>query len=107
MKRGRYVQPLTSAVVWTTTLVMVDKVPTEVGQRLRAAREHAGISANALSVSMDPCPGRAWAGWVESGEISDPSVDALRRAAKVLGVREEWLILGIGEMLTAEQAVAS
>lgn len=88
---------MTRHLVSANVLVMEFK-QTEIGMRLKEAREKAGITPNALSLKMYPSPGRAWAGWVESGRIAEPSIEALRRAAEVLGISDEWLICGIGQM---------
>jgi transcriptional regulator with XRE-family HTH domain len=70
----------------------------DVGRRLRIAREARGKSASALSLEMDPSPGRAWASFIENGRIGSPSVDNLKSAAVVLNVSFDWLATGNGEM---------
>lgn len=85
------------ALAEASTLVMSD-TPSEIGVRLKAARERAGLSQSALSLGMVPSPGRAWCGLVESGNIQHPNVATLQAAADVCAVSFEWLATGKGEM---------
>lgn len=88
---------MTMTLAGASTLVMAD-TPSEIGVRLRAAREFAGLSQSALSTGMSPSPGRAWCGLVESGNIQQPNVVTLQAAAEFTGVAFEWLATGKGEM---------
>ena len=80
----------------------------EIPERLRwALDEHAGISIREFQRRMDGrgVRGSSYAsvhGYL-NGE-SAPSVDFLREAAEVLGVRDAWLVLGRGEPTAREGA---
>lgn len=93
--------PLTSTLGAPSTLAMYPIDSDSIGSRLRIAREARGLSASALSMSMDPSPGRAWASFVENGRIASPSVETIRNAATTLHVSFEWLATGNGEMEAA------
>lgn len=92
---------MTMALAPASTIAMSD-TPSEIGVRVKAAREYAGLSQSALSMGMSPSPGRAWCGLVESGNIQQPAVVTLQAAAELTGVAFEWLATGKGEMVAAE-----
>src|ERR1700690_261942 len=82
--------------------------PKSVGRRLRAAREHAGISQRALSF---PGCTAAYISRIENGERI-PSLQLLREFADRLGVGEEYLAYGrdsapARRTVTTESRVAS
>lgn len=72
----------------------------EVPDRLRwAVEEHAGISIREFQRRMDERDVRGSSYATVHGYLhgeSAPSVEFLREAADVLGVRDEWLVLGRG-----------
>lgn len=63
----------------------------DIGQRIRSAREAAGLSQLALAVAIRMTPSVVYR-W-EAG-ATRPGRDALPRIAEALGVSEDWLLTG-------------
>jgi tetratricopeptide (TPR) repeat protein len=72
--------------------------PVAVGQRLREARDRAGLSQRQLS--FDGCS-PAYISRIEAGERI-PSLQLLREMGRRLGVSEDWLATGIDRDVVAE-----
>lgn len=71
---------------------------TTLPDRLRWARETAGLSKRGLSdiAGLDPSHVR----FIEAGERPNPSVDTLGALAEKLGTTVDWLAFGRGEAPT-------
>lgn len=72
--------------------------PVAVGQRLRSARERAGLSQRQLS--FEGCS-PAYISRIEAGERI-PSLQLLREMGRRLGVSEDWLATGLDRDVLAE-----
>jgi tetratricopeptide (TPR) repeat protein len=72
--------------------------PVAVGQRLRSARERAGLSQRQLS--FEGCS-PAYISRIEAGERI-PSLQLLREMVRRLGVSEDWLATGLDRDVLAE-----
>jgi tetratricopeptide (TPR) repeat protein len=72
--------------------------PVAVGQRLRGARERAGLSQRQLS--FEGCS-PAYISRIEAGERI-PSLQLLREMGRRLGVSEDWLATGLDRDVLAE-----
>ena len=68
--------------------------PTQVGVRLKAIRQAAGISANALSLAAGAS--HTVVTQIETGAIVDPRARVLGAIAKALGCSIEYLLDGQG-----------
>jgi tetratricopeptide (TPR) repeat protein len=88
--RGRYAVPRRKST-------HVDD-PVAVGQRLRNARERAGLSQRQLS--FEGCS-PAYISRIEAGERI-PSLQLLREMGRRLGVSEDWLATGLDRDVLAE-----
>lgn len=68
---------------------------TGLGDRLREAREIAGLSARMLGELAGTS--HATVAYIERGRSQTPRADVLLGLALVLGVRIEWLAMGVGD----------
>jgi transcriptional regulator with XRE-family HTH domain len=69
---------------------------TTVGQRVKAAREAAGLGLNELDARIDSKSG--YTSRIESGDRLSPRLEKLRLIAEATGVDPGWLITGEGSM---------
>lgn len=65
-----------------------------LGERLRMARELAGLSARALDEAAGLTPGHSAA--IESERRLDPNSSTVTALARALGVTTDWLLDGTG-----------
>lgn len=63
-----------------------------LADRLREARERAGLSARALDERAEITPGHTTL--IESGRRENPAVETIRKLAAALGVSLDWLVTG-------------
>lgn len=83
-----------------------DVPATSLARRLKLACEAANLTPSALSLKMDPRPGRGWVRFVITGRIKSPRVTTLERAARAANVSIEWLLFGSGEGPTRKARAA-
>ncbi len=67
----------------------------QIGERLRVAREAAGLTTRQLAHLAHVA--RTTVDAVSAARQPNPGVGTLCDLAKALGVRPEWLILGVGD----------
>lgn len=71
---------------------MTDSPVSGLAERLREARERAGLSARALDEKAGITPGHTTL--IESGRRESPAVETIRKLAEALGVSIDWLVTG-------------
>lgn len=76
-----------------------------LSERLRRAREAAGISCRELDRLAGITPGHSWS--LERGARATPTSATASALARALGVSLDWLIDGQGAEPTVEQITAA
>lgn len=75
----------------------------ELGERLRVAREAAGLTQQRAAADADVDIGTL--SKYELGKVAEPSMAKVRRLALLYGVRVDWLDSGTGPMKHGEERV--
>jgi transcriptional regulator with XRE-family HTH domain len=76
-----------------------------IGERLRALREAAGVSAIRLSSAIGAS--HAVVGNIERGAAASPSAAVAARLARTLGTTVDYLVLGEGHPPSADEVRAA
>lgn len=81
----------------------MDREPKDFSERLRWAREAAGLTQTAAARAVDANPNQ-WSNWER--DIAKPFVEKLGPISELLGVSIHWLVLGEGPFSAVALRVA-